>query len=369
MKGTGGVFLEKRESGVDLLRVIALLFVVTFHFYLNNGYYYEAQKGASMLLAGSIRWLSTCCVGLFLMLTGYLKSNRLGIKDCYRTLAPVLIGYLVAAAISIPVRHFIFGDQQSLRIWLKRLFGFSAVYYGWYVGMYIGLTLLSPFLNLPLRQLGEKKQLLGFLAVLLLLTALPGVTPLNVAPDFWRRMYPLTYYVLGAVIRRLQPKVRPWLALLTAVLLAVALGGVTLCSTDGKLSEAFTQEFADLWITAIAVCTFLALYRLQLPLGWQKVFRFAAGGCYGGYLLSHLFDAWCYRCFPQWQEPAQYPKLFFAVTVPIFLISLVAGKVLQRGVSISEGGIWDADAQTKAACLTNKSLSPRAFVMVDCRNG
>lgn len=325
--------MEKRESGLDLLRVVALLFVVTFHSYLNNGYYYEAQKGTYMLLAGSFRWLSTCCVGLFLMLTGYLKSDRTGIKDCYRALAPVLLGYLIAAAISIPVRHFAFGDQQSLGVWVKRLFGFSAVYYGWYVEMYIGLTLLSPFLNLLLRQLREKKQLLGFAAVLLLLSALPGVTPLPVAPDFWRSMSSLTYYVLGAVIRRLQPKVRPWLALLTAILLAVGLGAATLLSTDGKLSEAFAQEFADLWITAITVCAFLSLYRLRLPSGWQKVFHLAAGGCYGGYLLSHLLDAWCYRCFPQWQTPAQYPKLFFAVTVPIFLTSLLAGKALQWGVS------------------------------------
>lgn len=325
--------MEKRESGLDLLRVVALLFVVIFHSYLNNGYYYETQKGPYMLLAGSLRWLSTCCVGLFLMLTGYLKSDRTGIRDCYHALAPVLLGYLIAAAISIPVRHFAFGDQQSLGVWVKRLFGFSAVYYGWYVEMYIGLTLLSPFLNLLLRQLREKKQLLGFAAVLLLLTALPGVTPLPVAPDFWRSMYPLTYYVLGAVIRRLQPKVRPWLALLTAILLAVGLGAATLVSTDGKLSEAFAQEFADLWITAITVCAFLSLYRLRLPSGWQKVFHLAAGGCYGGYLLSHLLDAWCYRCFPQWQTPAQYPKLFFAVTVPIFLTSLLAGKALQWGVS------------------------------------
>ena len=153
--------------------------------------------GIPMLLAGSFRWLSTCCVGLFLMLTGYLKSDRTGIKDCYRALVPVLLGYLIAATISIPVRHFVFGDRQSLAIWLKRLFGFSAVYYGWYVGMYLGLTMLSPFLDLLLRQLREEKQLLGFTAVLLFLTALPGATPLPVAPDFWRRMYPLTYYVLA----------------------------------------------------------------------------------------------------------------------------------------------------------------------------
>lgn len=46
--------MEKRESGLDLLRVIALLFVVTFHSLLNNGYYFEAQTGIAMLLAVTV---------------------------------------------------------------------------------------------------------------------------------------------------------------------------------------------------------------------------------------------------------------------------------------------------------------------------
>lgn len=140
--------MPKREPGLDLLRCIALLFVVTFHSFLNNGYYYEPQTGIAMWLAGSFRWLSVSCIGLFLMLTGYLKSGKTDVKDCYRGIMPVILGYLIAAVISIPIRHFAFGDVQNLSTWLTRLFGFSAVYYGWYVEMYIGLVLLIPFINM-----------------------------------------------------------------------------------------------------------------------------------------------------------------------------------------------------------------------------
>ena len=75
--------MSKREPGLDLLRCIALLFVVTFHSFLNNGYYSEPQVGVSMWLAGSFRWLSVSCIGLFLMLTGYLKCEKTDIKACY----------------------------------------------------------------------------------------------------------------------------------------------------------------------------------------------------------------------------------------------------------------------------------------------
>ena len=284
--------MPKREPGLDLLRCIALLFVVTFHSFLNNGYYSESQVGISMWLAGSFRWLSVSCIGLFLMLTGYLKSEKTDVKACYRGLVPVLLGYLLAAVISIPIRHFVFGDVQTFSAWLTRLFSFSAVYYGWYVEMYIGLVLLCPFVNIILRHLQSTKALLGFGMVMLVITALPGATPWVVFPDYWRSIYPLTYYILGAIVRRIQPKINPWLGIVGALIMSAILGAATVLSTEGKLSEALTWEFPDLWIAFIVVCLFAALYRVRIPSAFSRILAFGASGCYGGYLLSHLFDAW-----------------------------------------------------------------------------
>lgn len=322
--------MKKRVSGLDLLRCLALFSVITFHSFLNNGYYGEAQMGLSMWLAGSGRWFSVCCIGLFLMLTGYLKCQRTDLKSCYRGLIPILLGYFLAAVISVPIRHFLLGDEQSLLTWLRRLFGFSAVYYGWYVEMYVGLTLLSPFVNLLLTRLDTTGKLFSLVTVMLILTALPGATPLALAPDYWRVMYPVTYYILGATVRRLQPRLHPALGILGAAVMAMLLGAATVCSTDGKLSEAFTQEFGDLWITIMVLFLFVGLYRVELHGIAGKVLSFAAGGCYGGYLLSHLLDAWCYKLVAQWHQPEMYLRLFVCVTIPIFVISVLLGNALQR---------------------------------------
>ena len=322
--------MTNREPGLDLLRCIALLFVVTFHSFLNNGYYYEPQTGVTMWLAGSFRWLSVSCIGLFLMLTGYLKSEKTDVKACYRGLVPVLLGYLLAAVISIPIRHFVFGDVQTFSAWLTRLFSFSAVYYGWYVEMYIGLVLLCPFVNIILRHLQSTKALLGFGMVMLVITALPGATPWVVFPDYWRSIYPLTYYILGAIVRRTQPKINPWLGIVGALMVSAILGAATVLSTDSKLSEALTWEFPDLWIAFIVVCLFVALYRVRIPSSIGRMLAFGASGCYGGYLLSHLFDAWCYNLVPGWKSPDRYVLSFFCITLPIFVISILLGVLLER---------------------------------------
>ncbi len=338
----------QRKTGLDLLRCLAFLFVVVFHSFLNNGYYSEPQTGIAMVLAGSARWLSVSCIGIFLMLTGYLKSEKTGIKDCCRGLLPVLLGYFIAAVISIPIRHFLLGDVQSFSVWLKRFCGFTGVYYGWYVEMYIGLILLSPFVNLTLAHLENRQQLLFFAAVLLVLTALPGATALNIAPDYWRITYPLTYYVLGALVRRMRLKLHPLLGIGIAVTISCLLGMTTAISTDSILKNAFTQEFADLWIVLISFSLFVGLYHIRIPSVSARLLKIAATGCYGGYLLSHLLDAWCYRLIPQWRTPDAYWKLFLVITVPVYILSILFGILLDKfvrfllnkGIFLKKRGNW-----------------------------
>lgn len=329
----GVFFMSKREPGLDLLRCLALLFVVTFHSFLNNGYYSEPQNGMAMWLAGSFRWLSVSCIGLFLMLTGYLKADKTDLRSCCRGVVPVLLGYLLVSFVTIPVRHFLLGDVQTFATWVTRLCSFNAVYYGWYVEMYIGLVLLCPFVNMTLQHLRGTKALLGFGAVMLVITALPGATPWPVLPDYWRSIYPLTYYILGAIVRRIQPRIRPWIGIAGAVIMSALLGAATVLSTDGSLNDALTWEFPDLWIVWIILCLFIGLYRVQIPAMLSRVLAFGASGCYGGYLLSHLFDAWCYKLVPQWRTPEKYAGIFLCVTVPIFLVSVLLGTLLHRAVS------------------------------------
>lgn len=321
--------MKKRELGLDLLRCLALFLVFSYHFFLYNFYHEDPQTGVFMWLAGSYRSLSLCCIGIFLMLTGYLKSEKTDFKACYRGILPVVAGYLIAAVISIPLRHFIFGEKHGFLEWAIRLFNFNALYYGWYVPMYIGLVLLIPFLNRLISGLNNK-QLLLLAVVMLLLTAVPGATKLSVSPDFWDSLYPLTYYILGAIVKRLQPKLKSWMGIAGALSMALIMGAVTVLSTNGPVSNGQTWKFGDIWVVGMVLCLFVSLYRVQIRPGFGRILSFAAGGCYGGYLLSHLFDAWVYRLFPNWLLPQWYVPLFLCATVPAYILSILLGVALEK---------------------------------------
>ena len=321
--------MSKREPGLDLLRCFATFLVVMAHAFTTNGYTLRAQVGAAMWIAGSFQLMGRCSVGIFLMLSGYLQSRKTDWRACYRTLPSVLVGYLLVAFISIPIRHFVFGDVQSLSTWMQRLFGYTGAYYGWYVEMYVGLTLLTPFINLSLKQLSTKG-LLGFSAVLLFLSALPGLTPWVVVPSFWKFLYPVSFYVLGAIFRRVQPKINPLLGFAAAFTSAFLMGAVTVLSTDGTFSDAMTWSFGDLGMVIVSVGLFVGMYRLKFPNGLGKFLAFAATGSYGAYLLSHLLDAQFYKFVMPWRREGRFLLIFLCVTVPIYIASMGMGIGLDR---------------------------------------
>lgn len=321
--------MNKRNPGLDLLRCFATFMVVTAHSFLSNGYTITPQTGITMWLAGSVQLMCRCSVGIFLMLTGYLQSNKTDWRSCYRGLPAVLLSYFLAAAISIPIRHFVYGDMQSLTAWIQRLFGYSGAYYGWYVEIYVGLTLLTPFINMSLKH-SDTKALFGYAAILLFLTALPGLTPWVVVSGYWKFLYPLSFYILGAIVRRVQPRIKPIYGILAALTSGLLMGAGTVLSTDGLFRDAITWDFGDLGMAVVSAGLFIGMYRVKLSDRLSKFFAVAATGSFGAYLLSHLLDAWCYKLIIPWKQDGRYLLIFLCVTVPIYIASMIMGIGLDK---------------------------------------
>ena len=321
--------MKRREPGLDLIRCMGLMFVIGVHSFLKNGFYSAPQTGFAIWAADSFRWLFYGCNGIFMMLTGYLISTKA--SHFYKGLLPILISYTLTCIISYPIRHFLLGEALPLGQWIHNFFTFSN--YSWYIEMYIGLILLSPFINLILAQLKTEKQLFWAAGTMIFLTALPSITAIDLIPDFWVSLYPITYYVIGAVIRRLQPQFKPRLCLLGAAAVSMGLGLITLATADQTFSDGYVSGYGGFWVTLTVTLLFLGLYRLPISPKPAKVLAWCSGGVFEGYILSRLLDVWAYNLFPQWHTPSKYGLLFLCVSIPIFLLAMLSGKAVH---SLSE---------------------------------
>ncbi len=324
--------MPDRESGVDLFRLLGLLFVNGLHAFLYNGFYNTPQVGAAMWLANSFRWLFFGCNGMFMLLTGYLKTTKPWGKGYYKGLLAVLVGYVLTCVISYPVRYFLIGEKDAFSVWLNRFFTFSN--YAWYVEMYIGLILISPVLNLALDRMQSPKAVWLLTGSILLMTTFPTITPQNLLPDWWTGMYPIGYYMIGAAIRRTKPRIPAAAGLLGAMLCAMGLGLASLLTTGGgKFNDGFSQGgYGGFWTTLMVTCLFIGVYRFRAGKRISKVLSFCAAGVFEGYILSRLWDVWVYGTVPFWHNPKNYILIFLCVTIPVFLTSMLFGRLV-HGIS------------------------------------
>lgn len=203
----------KKSESLDLIRSIAVIFVLSVHCLGNSGFYTEPILGLSMFFSEIARCLFITCVPLFLMLTGFLNNHK-PTKWYYFKLLRVIFVYIFAGIICQLAIWIV--DNESFKHVVISFFDFSACPYAWYIEMYIGLYLIIPFLNILWENCAEKEQNVLLLSLLIIVCAPSIVSNFNLdstrfwqsslnnytklAPEFFLNIYPFFYFLLGKFI-------------------------------------------------------------------------------------------------------------------------------------------------------------------------
>ena len=232
------------------------------------------------------------------------------------------------------------------------IFDFQTASYSWYVEMYIGLFLLIPFLNMMYR--GAEAQGKGNLLVLtfLIVTALPsllnvwnlrglvGIVPADneihvdpLVPDYWRIMYPITFYFLGSYLRDHPLKLKPWVNLLLILLATLAFGMVNYFrSYGGSFLGLACADYRSVWCTALSILVFSFLTERQWSSVGPKTARFlskVSTWTLGAYLCSEIFDRIVYPILLEQGYTMVIRMAFFPVIVGVVsLCSLTLSAIL-----------------------------------------
>ncbi len=264
----------KRNTGLDLVRTFAIFFVVGVHFFFHTNFYKVPVSGKNMILQVALRWFFTMCVPLFIMLTGYLQTEKKPERKYFKKLIPILGVYVFYSVLSILMRIFYLKEDKSISRWIGEILIFGADKYSWYINMYIGLFLLTPFLNMIHRSLNNKKDYRVFLFILILLTGIPGFfNPLAsqnsmfrylALSDWWTKLYPITYYFIGAYIKKYPVKLNKKIAVMSLILVVSTETALTLFYSWNKLFAAVIGDYGSILILAEAVLFFIIFYDVKI---------------------------------------------------------------------------------------------------------
>lgn len=210
---------SQRICGLDLIRVCAIFFVIAGHFFsLNTPFKNVPFTGFSMFIQGMMNSVFMVGVPLFIMLTGYLNINKTPTKKYYKNMIRVLVAYVIFSIATIAFRKFYLGENMNILQWTLKIFNYSAIPYAWYIEMWIGLALLTPFLNYLWKAIPSLKEKLLLIVSLFIMTSLPDLCNrygMYIFPAYFAKAcYPLMFYFIGIFIREYQPIIKTRIGLL-----------------------------------------------------------------------------------------------------------------------------------------------------------
>lgn len=214
----------KRNASLDIIRGFAVVLVACLHSIGNGSLTANHISGVSGYLLTGLWLLSASCVPLFLMLSGYLQNRKMPTVKYYVNYLHIYIPYLLLGVISLTVGALYTHQSLSARDFVSSLVNFYTCEYSWFVMMYTGLYLLIPFLNAMYHSLETKRQKLLLIFSFFALSHLPSIVDsyINIYSVWWKNLYPVTFYLLGAYCSEYPPAKKPsfyfkWLAGLLVV--------------------------------------------------------------------------------------------------------------------------------------------------------
>lgn len=292
---------DLRNSNIELLRILITLFVIILHYNnKNNGkafVYAEALPQQYQILA-ILEMVAICAVNVFVLISGYFMCNsaKADVTKVIRLYLDVIFLGAIRYLLNCALKTASFSCAQLLRYMIPLC---------WYVAVYSGLYLISPYLNRSVRNL-KKSQFRTMLLIMLivfsvwpsaleLITVLTGMKLTSICPlgtqgsgAGYTLIHFIMMYFLGAYLK-LHPTEKQKNAWIPA--LAVYCGCTVLLVLYSKVYWAGALSYCNPLVIVQATALFQLFLSFQLKNRWiNKI----AGCSFGVYLLHINF----FRYFP-----------------------------------------------------------------------
>ena len=291
---------KKRDSNIELFRILMMLLIVAHHYVVNSGLLDVIEqspfgfRSAFLLVYGA--WGKVGINGFVLITGWYMCTSRITVKKYLKLLGEVefykVLIYIVFVAFG--VERFGFGSLLRAVLPIK-------VLSSEFVDCFLVFYLLIPFLNLLISAMDQKRHLLLLVLLFSAFTVL-GSVPLYISVTFNYVSWFTVIYLLGAYLRLYRQEQGRGCGLrflLSVLAVGATVIGMAYLKNRFSLSTAryfFVNDANKLLAVLPAVYGFLFFKNLRL--GYRKPINIAALATFGVLLIHANSDAmrtWLWR--------------------------------------------------------------------------
>lgn len=320
---------QKRESGGDVARALAVILVPTLHcFGLIN--YYDTQFSYNMLIPTMIRWIAVCAVPMFMIISGYFKVNSEFSAKHYKGLIPLLMTHFFISAVRIFVDAHYFDAFVDAQYVIDRMVFFK---YGWYIQLYIGMLILMPIFNIAYKKAESRRNKELMILSIVGITAL-GPLSNNIIPSTWVMFYVFGFYLIGCYLSEYKVKINPIIniAMVLLVVFVVSLSDCKHCLNTvfdwDFIGYSFNSGYSSMAAVIIAGLIMSLCFNIKIELKPVCfLLKTVSVVSLEIYLFSQMYDGFIYKdingVVDFWQVYPDMPK-FVAMS---FLLAYVTAWV------------------------------------------
>lgn len=152
---------KTRNSGIELLRILATLFVVMLHYNDGRAFTYVADGSVNQYLLFFVESISICAVDLFVLVSGYFlcSTQKRSVLKPMELLVQVVVFREAEYVIKALIGHSAISVKRMILLLIPN---------SYFVILYTVVYFVSPYLNTMMRNL-TKKQWHQFVGILMLL--------------------------------------------------------------------------------------------------------------------------------------------------------------------------------------------------------
>lgn len=325
-----------RNHSIDFIKATASFFVTAVHFRNRvEPLISEELYSSGIKIFFTLNYsMFIIAVPLFLLATGFLNVHAKLSRKYLRNILKIYLLYCFIALVSYPIM-VAFGVRENIGLlrMIKSTLSFSLIS-GWYIEMFIGLAVIIPYLNKLIEHLNRSEfQILILILIVSIglpswVNSQPYLAKFIYLPNYWKSMYPIIYYFIGAYLRlykdQIEIKKSNYVTLLSFLLVFLSVyfnQSYKSSSSDGYYSS----------ILEILLASSLFYTVLKTNIKESKFIRFVSNHTLSTYISAYPVD---YILYPFVLSFLGGPtkSLFYAPLIVIiaFVISLFWGYFLNK---------------------------------------
>ncbi|MBQ0125616.1 MAG: acyltransferase, partial [Clostridiales bacterium] len=209
---------NKRNFGIDLLRMVSMTFIVIMHLLGQGGVIGASGVGPNV---GTAAWVleicAFCAVNIYALISGYVGADS---KFKLSRLIVLWLEVVFYTVLITAVVSFIKPEAITEWSWTNAFLPVSNSQY-WYITAYFGMSLFAPLINLGVKNASKRLVLVLCFIDVIAFMVVPCFMQIDVfnMKSGYSMLWLLILYFFGAAIKKLEldKKVSPWISAFTYI--------------------------------------------------------------------------------------------------------------------------------------------------------